>query len=225
MSLEFLIALLQIIGLNIVLSGDNAVVIALAARALPPRQRRTAVIWGSAAAIALRVLLTIAAAKLLLLPYLKAIGALLLLWIGVQLLVPETDEADDASDLPVGMGAAIRTILIADLVMSLDNVLAVAAAAKGDLMLLTIGLMLSIPLIAFGSTLLMKLMERWPLIVTVGGALLGWVAGEMAFSDPGIHDWLQQHAAWTHLALPMLGAVLVLASSRFLSLRHTPVTP
>jgi len=225
MSVEFLVALLQIVGLNIVLSGDNAVVIALAARALPPQQRRTAVMWGSAAAIVLRVALTMAAAKLLLLPYLKVIGAALLVYIGVQLLAPGDEDAASDAGAPAGMFAAIRTILIADLVMSLDNVLAVAAAAKDDMVLLVVGLLMSIPLIGFGSTLLMTLMERWPLIVTIGGALLGWVAGDMAMSDPGIHPWLESHAAWTHIALPVIGAAAVLAFSKVLQLRSATHLP
>jgi len=225
MSVEFLLALLQIVGLNIVLSGDNAVVIALAARALPPQQRRTAVMWGSAAAIVLRIALTVAAAKLLLLPYLKLIGAALLVYIGVQLLAPGDEDAASDAGAPAGMFAAIRTILIADLVMSLDNVLAVAAAAKDDMVLLVVGLLMSIPLIGFGSTLLMTLMERWPLIVTIGGALLGWVAGEMAVSDPGIHPWLESHAAWTHIALPAIGAAAVLAFSKVLHLRSATHLP
>ena len=225
MSVEFLVALLQIVGLNIVLSGDNAVVIALAARALPPQQRRTAVMWGSAAAIVLRVALTMAAAKLLLLPYLKVIGAALLVYIGVQLLAPGDEDAASDAGAPAGMFAAIRTILIADLVMSLDNVLAVAAAAKDDMVLLVVGLLMSIPLIGFGSTLLMTLMERWPLIMTIGGALLGWVAGEMAMSDPGIHPWLESHAAWTHIALPVIGAAAVLAFSKVLQLRSATHLP
>jgi len=225
MSVEFLVALLQIVGLNIVLSGDNAVVIALAARALPPQQRRTAVMWGSAAAIVLRVALTMAAAKLLLLPYLKVIGAALLVYIGVQLLAPGDEDTASDAGAPAGMFAAIRTILIADLVMSLDNVLAVAAAAKDDMVLLVVGLLMSIPLIGFGSTLLMTLMERWPLIMTIGGALLGWVAGEMAMSDPGIHPWLESHAAWTHIALPVIGAAAVLAFSKVLQLRSATHLP
>ena len=184
----FWVGLLKIIGVNIVLSGDNAVVIALAARSLPPQQQKAAVLWGSGAAIVMRIVLTIFAVKLLALPWLKLIGSLLLFWIGIKLLVPEEDGADiSASD---NLAAAIKTILIADLVMSLDNVIAVAAAAGGNLALLIIGLAISIPLVIFGATLLLKVMERYPAIITIGGGLLGLVAGEMLVTDPALKDWL-----------------------------------
>src|SRR6187402_1710641 len=150
----FWIALLQIIGVNIVLSGDNAVVIALAARSLPPKQQKQAVLWGSGAAVVMRIVLTIVAVELLRLPYLKLIGAALLLYIAVQLLLPEDDEGGHGATVS-GMGAAIKTILLADLVMSLDNVIAVAAAAKGNTALLIIGLAISIPLVVFASRLLL----------------------------------------------------------------------
>jgi YjbE family integral membrane protein len=162
----FWTALLKIIGVNIVLSGDNAVVIALAARSLPAKQQKQAIFWGSAAAIIMRIILTIFAVALLALPWLKLIGSVLLLWIGVKLLVPEEgDENVSASD---NLLQAIKTILIADLVMSLDNVIAVAAAAGGSLALLIIGLAISIPLVIFGATLLVHLMERYPIIITIG---------------------------------------------------------
>jgi YjbE family integral membrane protein len=163
---------------NIVLSGDNAVVIAMAARTLKPEQQTKAIFWGSAAAIVMRIVLTIVAIQLLTLPYLKIIGAVLLVYIGVDLLKGE-EEGDDHGKEINGMAAAIRTILVADLVMSLDNVLAVAAAAKGNLPLLVLGLLVSIPLIIFGATLLTKVMERFPIIITIGAALLGFLAGEM----------------------------------------------
>jgi YjbE family integral membrane protein len=215
----FWIALAQIIGVNIVLSGDNAVVIALAARSLPPVQQKKAVVWGSAAAVVMRIVLTIVAVELLRLPYLKLIGAALLLWIGTQLLVPEEEEGGGSGSGNTSMAAAIRTILIADLVMSLDNVIAVAAAAKGSLLLLIVGLLVSIPLVIFGSTYLMKFMERWPVIVTIGGALLGWVAGEMAVSDPAVHDWVESNAKLLHYVLPISGALLVVALGKWLAAR------
>ncbi|MFO1292094.1 MAG: TerC family protein [Rubrivivax sp.] len=188
------IALGKIIWVNILLSGDNAVVIALAARNLPARQRRVAVVGGSAAAIVMRVVLTVFAVELLGYPYLKIVGALLLLWIGVQLLVPE-DEAEDGIASHAHVWGAIRTILVADLVMSLDNVIAVAAAAQSGppparLALLVIGLGLSIPLIIAGSQLLMTVMERYPIIVTLGAALLGFVAGEMLVHDAAVEGYL-----------------------------------
>ncbi len=213
----FWIALLQIIGVNIVLSGDNAVVIALAARSLPAKQQKQAVLWGSGAAVIMRIVLTIVAVELLRLRYLKLIGAALLLWIGIQLLLPEGEEGDGKDRSNAGMIAAIRTILIADLVMSLDNVIAVAAAAKGNLTLLILGLLISIPLVIFGSTLLMKVMERWPIIITIGGALLGWVAGEMAVTDPSIKDWIDANQAWLHYGGPALGAIIVVAVGKFLA--------
>lgn len=183
----FWIPLLKIIWINIVLSGDNAVVIALAARSLPPRQQKLALAWGSGAVVGMRIVLTLFAVALLQLPYLKLIGAVLLLWIGVQLLLPE--EGEENIDGHENLLAAIKTILIADLVMSLDNVIAVAAAGD-SVTLLVLGLAISIPLVIFGSTLLMKVMERFPIIITAGGALLGFVAGEMAVSDPALRDWM-----------------------------------
>ena len=181
---EFWTALLKIIGVNIVLSGDNAVVIALAARSLPPRQQKQAIIWGSGAAILMRIVLTLFAVALLELHWLKLIGSVLLLWIGVKLLLPEDggEHIESSNNLMV----AIRVILIADLVMSLDNVIAVAAAAGGHWGLLMIGLAISIPLVIFGATLLLKVMERWPIIITIGAGLLGFVAGEMAWEDGAI---------------------------------------
>ena len=184
----FWVGLLKIIGVNIVLSGDNAVVIALAARSLPAKQQKAAVLWGSGAAVAMRIVLTIFAVALLTLPWLKLIGSLLLFWIGIKLLIPEEEEENvNASD---NLIAAIKTILIADLVMSIDNVIAVAAAAGGSMTLLILGLAISIPLVIFGSTLLLHLMERWPVIITIGGGLLGFVAGEMLVTDPALKDWL-----------------------------------
>ena len=184
----FWIGLLKIIGVNLILSGDNAVVIALAARSLPQRQQKAAVLWGSGAAVAMRIVLTIFAVALLTLPWLKLIGSLLLFWIGVKLLIPEEEEENvNASE---NLIAAIKTILIADLVMSIDNVIAVAAAAGGSMTLLILGLAISIPLVIFGSTLLLHLMERWPIIITIGGGLLGFVAGEMLVTDPALKDWL-----------------------------------
>ena len=184
----FWIGLAKIIGVNIVLSGDNAVVIALAARSLPPRQRKLAIFWGAGAAVVLRIILTVFAVALLSLPWLKIVGSLLLFWIGIKLLVPEDDGADiNASE---HLLTAIKTILIADLVMSLDNVIAVAAAAGGSMTLLILGLAISIPLVVFGATLLVTLMERYPVIITIGAALIGMVAGEMLVTDPVALDWM-----------------------------------
>ena len=213
---DFWVALSQIILINIVLSGDNAVVIAMASRGLPPAQQKKAIIFGSVGAIVLRVILTFFAVYLLTLPYLKLVGAALLLWIGVGLL--QSDEGEDNMEGHSGLFAAVKTIVVADLVMSLDNVVGVAAAAKGNVPLLVFGLVISIPLIIFGSAIILKLMTRFPVIITLGAALLGWVAGEMAMSDPAIHHWAeQQHVL--HKVIPALSAVLVVVVGKWLGSR------
>ncbi len=216
-SAEFWIGLLKIIWINIILSGDNAVVIALAARSLPPHQQTKAVFLGSGAAVVLRIALTVVAAKLLALPYLQIVGGLLLLWIGVQLLGDEDDEEGEAKEYGSLM-AAVRTILIADLIMSLDNVIAVAAAAKGSLTLLILGLAISIPLVIFGSTLMIKLMERFPVIVVMGAGLIGWVGGETIVSDAALHDALGAQP-WLHYAGAAAGAAFVVLVGKFLQSR------
>lgn len=215
---EFWIGLLKIIWINIILSGDNAVVIALAARSLPPHQQRKAVFWGSGAAVVLRILLTVVAAKLLALPYLQIVGGLLLLWIGVQLLGDE-DEGEGESKEYGTLLAAVRTILIADLVMSLDNVIAVAAAAQGSMTLLVLGLAISIPLVIFGSTLMIKLMERFPIIVVLGAGLIGWVGGETIVGDAVIKGALGA-SQWLHYAGATAGAVLVVGLGKLLQARE-----
>ena len=223
MTAEFWIGLGQITLINIVLSGDNAVVIALAARSLPTHQRMKAVMWGAGAAVILRIILTIIAVELLKWPYLKIIGAILLFWIAVKLLVPEDGDADiESSD---NLIKAIKTILIADLVMSLDNVIGVAAAAKGNLTLLILGLAISIPIVVFGATILMKLMEKWPIIITIGAGLLGWVAGEMLMTDPAWAEWLNANLPWLHLHIgnwdiswaQVLGAAFVVIVGKHLA--------
>jgi YjbE family integral membrane protein len=231
MTQAFWIGLAKIIGVNIVLSGDNAVVIALAARALPAKQQKQAIFWGAGAAVVMRIILTIFAVALLTLPWLKLIGAALLFWIGVKLLVPEEGGEDvDASD---NLIAAIKTILIADLVMSLDNVIAVAAAAGGSYVLLILGLAISIPLVVFGATLLIKLMERWPIIITIGAALIGWVAGEMAVTDPAIDSWMRAHFEFVNdkpvlatisleLICGVIGAAFVVAAGMWIARRKAP---
>ena len=209
----FWAALLSIIVANILLSGDNAVVIALASRNLPPSQQKKAIFWGSAAAIILRVVLTVTAVQLLTLPYLKIIGAILLVYIGVQLLADSDDEAEMQGHSNIW--GAIRTILVADLVMSLDNVIAVAAAAqKGPeetrLILLIIGLGLSIPLIIFGSTMLLKVMDRFPVIITLGAGLLGLLAGGMLVEDPAIKDSIQGAMEDAHMIFEGIGVAIVI---------------
>jgi YjbE family integral membrane protein len=204
-------ALGSIILANILLSGDNAVVIALAARALPPHQQKKAIVLGSGAAIVMRVVLTIAASQLLRLPFLKIIGSLALLYIGVDLMGGGEDEEGSVGQAQGGMLSAIRTILVADLVMSLDNVLAVAAAAHGDNVLLVLGLAISIPLIVFGSTMLLKVMVRFPIIITLGAALLGYLAGEMLLSDPAVTTRLGELPHAVVNVAGAIGAALVVA--------------
>ena len=191
------------------LSGDNAVVIALAARSLPPKQQKLAIFWGSGAAILMRIVLTIFAVKLLTLPYLKLVGSVLLVWIGIQLL--SADEGEENVSSSDNLAAAIKTIP-----------LGVAAAAKGSMPLLIIGLAVSIPLVIFGASLLLKVMERFPIIITIGGGLLGWVAGEMAVTDPAVSGWLEANAPYMHHMHvgPILCTALVLITGKVLSNRH-----
>jgi YjbE family integral membrane protein len=231
-SQAFWIGLAKIIGVNVILSGDNAVVIALAARSLPHKQQKQAIFWGAGAAIVLRVVLTLFAVALLALPWLKLAGSLLLFWIGVKLLIPEDDDADiAASDHLI---SAIKTILVADLVMSLDNVIAVAAAAGGSVVLLVLGLAISIPLVIFGATMLIKLMERYPVIITVGAGLIGWVAGEMLVADAALQGLFASWGVRYHDARPYigtlsfellsggLGVIIVVALGKWLARRHQP---
>ncbi len=221
MSAAFWAALGSIILANILLSGDNAVVIALAARSLPPQQQKKAILFGSGAAIVMRIGLTILAAEMLKWPYLKIIGGLLLLYIGVSLMLEDDEDDGGGNDKSnAGMLAAVRTILIADLVMSLDNVLAVAAAAKGDITLLVLGLAISIPLIVFGSTLLLKIMERFPIIITVGAALLGFLAGEMLLTDPAVVARFGELPHGIVNTAGAIGAALVVMIGLYLQKRH-----
>ncbi|MBY0411235.1 MAG: TerC family protein [Burkholderiaceae bacterium] len=206
-SADFWVGLLKIIWINIILSGDNAVVIALAARSLPPHQQQKAIFWGSGAAVVLRIALTVVAAKLLALSYLQIIGGCLLLWIGLQLLSNNDEDEGEEKSYSTLM-AAVRTILIADLVMSLDNVIAVAAAAHGSTLLLVLGLAISIPLVIFGSTLMIKLMERFPVIVVFGAGLIGWVGGETIMNDNALKDVLTVHPM-LHYVAAAAGAALV----------------
>jgi len=214
------ISLLQIIGINIILSGDNAVVIALACRTLPPKQQRLGILFGAGAAIVLRIILTVFAVALLVLPYLKLAGSLLLLWIAVKLLLPESDGNGHVNSGSSIM-TAVKTIVIADFVMSLDNVLGVAAAAKGDIALLIIGLVISIPLIIYGSTMILKLMTRFPVVITLGAALLGYVAGEMGVSDSVIEPWIMANMPAAHTLIPLGAAILVIIPGKLAARRRT----
>ena len=218
---EFWIALSQIMLINIVLSGDNAVVIAMASRSLSPKHQKKAILFGSVGAIVLRIVLTFFAVYLLSMPYLKLVGAALLLWIGVGLLKGDDGEENlEGSSNPI---TAIKTIIVADIVMSLDNVVGVAAAAKGDVLLLIIGLAVSIPLIIFGSAIILKLMTRFPIIITLGAGLLGWVAGDMALTDPVVTDFVAQRHS-LHNVVPALGAIGVVIVGKWLTSRQQPQT-
>ena len=210
---QFWLAVGQIIMIDILLGGDNAVVIALACRQLPPQLRTKGILWGTAGAIVLRVILIAFALTLLQLPFLKLVGAALLLWIGVKLLVPDDDEHSNIQSSDK-LWAAVKTVIIADLVMSVDNVIAIAGAATGagaqhQMPLVIFGLLVSIPIIVWGSQLVLKLMDRFPLIITAGGMLLGWIAGTMAHSDPAVKDWLPQTTVWSY-GLGLAGAMGVL---------------
>lgn len=205
--MEFLVALASIMMVNIVLSGDNAVVIAMASRCLPPKQQKMAILWGSAGAIGLRVVLTLVAVILLQIPYVQFIGGLLLIWIAAKLLMEDKGEED--IEAGTTFGAAVKTIIIADLVMSLDNTLAIAAVAKGDYLLLVLGLALSIPLIIFGSQIIIKIMDRFPVIVYAGAGLIAWTAGEMIMADHKIGSVI--HAFIPGWLLPAAVTVGVLA--------------
>ncbi len=215
---DFWIGLMRIIWINIILSGDNAVVIALAARSLPEHQQRQAILFGSGAAVVLRIALTVVAAALLELSYLQIIGGLLLLYIGAQLLSEDGDE-DEGEVEKASLFAAIRTILIADIVMSLDNVIAVAAAAKGNMTLLILGLAISIPMVIFGSAIMIKLMTRFPIIVTFGACLIGWVGGETIASDVALREFSAENP-WLHYAAATAGALAVLAIGKFFQAKH-----
>ncbi|MEK7820472.1 MAG: TerC family protein [Pseudomonadota bacterium] len=210
---QFWIALLQIIGINILLSGDNAIVIALAARNLPAKQQRIAVIGGTLGAVVMRIGFTVVVVYLMSIPYLKLVGSLLLFWIAVKLLIPEEGDGSEEGKFKAGstITAAITTIMIADAVMSLDNVIGIAAAAKDDMTLIIIGLAISIPLVVYGSTIILKLMDRYPILITGGGALLGWVAGDIAVTDPVIEPYLASYPPVIHYAIAVGGAVFVVA--------------
>ena len=231
MTPEFWIAVGQIILIDIVLGGDNAVVIALACRKLPPRQRTLGILWGTAGAIILRVILIFFALTLLAIPFLKLVGAVLLVWIGVKLLAPDHDDAHGNIEGSDKLWAAVKTVIVADLVMSIDNVIAIAGAAEsagGDhkMPLVIFGLLVSIPIIVWGSQLVIKLMDRFPSIIVIGGMLLGWIAGTMAVTDPAVVN-PEVMASFPKLVVTdmmkygagIAGALLVLALGRWAASR------
>ena len=212
------VALFKIAVINVVLSGDNAVVIALACRSLPPREQKKAFIVGTAGIVVLMTLLTSCAALLMTLPYIQIVGCLLLLWIGVKLLSPE----DDGSTVKESgnFWGAVKTIIIADIVMSLDNVLGMAGAAKGHLGMLFLGLLITMPLILFGSAMLVKLMERFPQFIVIGAGLLGYVAGDMAVADPAVKNYIDTHVHFLETLAPIVGAVFVVIAGKMLARRQ-----
>ena len=226
----FWVALGQIIIIDILLGGDNAVVIALACRKLPPAQRKKGIIWGTAGAIILRVILIAFAMTLLALPFLKFVGALLLVWIGIKLIAPDEDGHDNIQGSDKLL-AAIKTIIVADLVMSVDNVIAIAGAAQSSgehqLLLVVLGLLISIPIIVWGSQLVIQLMERFPIIIVAGGMLLGWIAGGMLVTDPVFAntekwDWMVKLPQTDMLkyGASVFGALLVLALGKYIASRR-----
>jgi len=217
-SASFWADVFKIIVIDLLLSGDNAVVIALACRNLPPAQRRKGILFGVGGAIGLRVVLTFFAVSLLALPYLKLVGAFLLIWIGIKLILPEDEHSEDSIKADTRLFGAIKTIIIADFVMSLDNVLGVAAAAKGNVPLLVFGLLISIPLIAWSSQLVLKLIDRFPFIIYAGGALLGYVAGEMLVSE-ALFAPVVETRHYLHWLVPGFCAVLVLVVGQWLAMR------
>jgi YjbE family integral membrane protein len=218
-------AIIQIIIIDILLGGDNAVVIALACRGLPPKLRRQGIFWGAAGAISLRVILITVAVQLLEVPWLKLIGGLLLVWIGVKLLLPEGEDGGHANIATSDkLWAAIKTIIVADFVMSLDNVIAIAGAAENAdpsqrTGLIIFGLLVSVPFIIFGSQIILKLLDRFPIIVTLGGALLGWIAGGLVVTDVIVKPYVPDLPMTTYVAAGV-GAVLVVVIARVLAARQ-----
>jgi YjbE family integral membrane protein len=218
---EFWIAVGQIIAIDILLGGDNAVVIALASRRLPVAQRKQAIFWGMFGAIALRVIMIFFALQLLKVPFLKIVGGLLLLWIGIKLLLPQ-DEGGHEIDASTHLVGAIKTIVLADAVMSLDNVIGIAAAAKDSIALVVFGLVVSIPIIIWGSRFVLTLMDRFPLVIVGGAALLGWIGGHMLVGDVVMKDYLAALPAWTGTAAAAAGALLVVGAGKLFG-RRAPV--
>lgn len=218
--------LVKILLVNVVLSGDNAVVIALASRSLPVHLRSRAIWLGAAGAVVLRLIFCLFIVELIAIPYLKIIGALLLVWIGCKMLIPEHENDGSEEDGEVaraGIWSAIKTIIVADAVMSLDNVIAIVAAAKGQMALIAIGLAVSVPLIIYGSTLILKVLIRFPIFVTLGAALIGWIAGEIWITDPAISEWthriMEEHGHWLEQAAAAAGAIFVVVVGKLIAYR------
>jgi YjbE family integral membrane protein len=214
---EFWVAVGQIIMIDILLGGDNAVVIALACRQLPVQQRNMAIFWGTFGAIALRIVLLFFAVALLKIAFLKIVGGLLLLWIGIKLLVPQHEHGKHEINASSHLLSAIKTIIVADAVMSLDNVVAVAGAARDSMALIVFGVLISVPIILWGSKLVLRLMDRYPIIITLGAALLGYIAGQMVAGDQVTQPWIESRAPWLTYVLPGAGALLVVAIGKWIA--------
>ena len=212
----FLARVLEIVWINILLSGDNAVVIAMACHHLPPRQRKWGIFLGAAPAVAVLIGCAAIITYLMAVPYLRLAGGAVLLWIAVRLLAEEEEEQAQISH-GTTLWAAVRIIVVADVVMSLDNVLAIAGIAKGDIALLTIGLAVSVPLVIFGSALLVKVMDRFPLLVMAGAVLIGYVAGDVAVGDPAVAAWIASRSEILGIALPLCCAALVIPAARVMT--------
>jgi len=221
---EFWIALGQIIMIDILLGGDNAVVIALASRRLPEAQRKQAIFWGMFGAVALRVILIFFALQLLKVPFLKIVGGVLLLWIGIKLLLPQDEGGGHEIDASANLIGAIKTIVLADAVMSLDNVIGIAGAAKDSLGLVIFGLLFSIPIIIWGSKFVLTLMDRFPGVILFGAALLGWIGGGMLADDVVLKPWLSDFGSTAHYTGAVAGAVFVVALGKLLG-RRAPAPP
>jgi YjbE family integral membrane protein len=216
----FWISVLQIIAIDILLGGDNAVVIALACRRLPDAQRNKGILWGVFGAIGLRVVLIYFALQLLAVPYLKIVGGLLLFWIGIKLVLPEDENEHGNVQGSSTLAGAIKTIIVADAVMSVDNVIAVAGAAHGSIVLVVFGIAVSIPIVVWGSKLVLALMDRFPIVITAGGALLGWIGGGMLVTDPAFQSVWREIVPHTAYLASGLGALLVVVAGKWLASRQ-----
>jgi YjbE family integral membrane protein len=219
----FWLAVLQIIAIDILLGGDNAVVIALACRKLPQAQRNKGIFWGVFGAIGLRVALIYFALQLLAIPYLKMVGGLLLFWIGIKLVLPEHEDAHGNVQGNSTLLGAIKTIIVADAVMSVDNVIAVAGAAHGSIILVVFGITVSIPIVVWGSKLVLALMDRFPLLITAGGALLGWIGGGMLLTDPALPSGWRESVPYSSYLASAAGALLVIVVGKWLTSRQRAV--
>jgi YjbE family integral membrane protein len=218
---SFWLAVVQIIAIDILLGGDNAVVIALACRRLPEEQRKRGIFWGAVGAIGLRVALIFFALQLLELPFLKIVGAILLIWIGIKLLLPADEDDHDSLHGSTHLLGAIKTIIVADAVMSLDNVIAVAGAAHGNIVLVTFGILVSVPIIVWGSRLVLHIMDRYPFVVPLGAGLLGWIAGGMLLSDVALAPTTSTWPKISPYIAAAIGAALVIIAGRLLARRKS----